>query len=61
MRFCRNEQPSVYEAMNADLPALLREVANQIEDLAEISNMVNIFPYVDDNGDHLYIAHLYVS
>ena len=61
MRHCRNERPEVFEAENQDLPALLREVATQIESLDGFVSAVQIFPYTTDNGDFTHMAHLFVS
>lgn len=62
MRYCENEKPEVYEAMNPDLATLLREVADHLDSLGYDFSVptVQIFPYSADNGDFTYLAHLYV-
>jgi len=60
MRFCENEAPAVYETTGNELSTLLREAADQLDSLDDVSWAgVNVGACPDGAGD-IYLLTLYV-
>jgi hypothetical protein len=61
MRNCYNDVPEVYEADNEDFAALMRTVADKVDELANEPSWINMTVVsTEDDGSPVYRATLYV-